>query len=419
MKFKKLLLSAGLMFLGSSAAVAGGYQLNDYSMTGLGRSFAGAGVVGDDYSAIAYNPAGMMAVKKSGFQAGLTMVNLKATIKGVDDAFGEKAKMDFYVPIPNAFGQYNVTDRLSVGLGVYAPFGLKTEYKSDWFGSEDAILSELEIIDIAPAVAYKVTDKWSIGATFIARYIYGHMTSHLPMSATLPGGVVQPLGGGLSDFELDGWTVSGVLGTMYEFSPDTRVGLSWRLRSTQQVKGDHEISGSLNPAFNQTKTGWASPALPETFTLSAYHKYKQFGFSGTARWTHWSQSFPEFTMRSNTAFFQNVLGGEYTSVYNYDNSWTLTAGVDYYHNKNWTFRFGTGYDESPARNPENRTARIPDSDRFWLSVGLSYMLENWQLDAGYTHMFARTGESLEKGATPMKYNKLRSNIFGAQVQYKF
>ena len=408
MNFKTFLFTAGLLAITAQTAQAGGYQLNDYSVTGLGRSFAGAGIMGDDYSAIAYNPAGMTLMKRNGMQAGLTMVNLKSDIEGIETAAGKKGKMDFYVPIPNFFTQYNLNDKLSVGLGVYAPFGLKTHYKSNWFASDDAIISKLEIIDIAPAVAYKITDKWSVGATFIARYIYGHMTNSININ----------YGGGKSDFELDGWTVSGVLGTMYEFSPDTRVGFSWRMRSTQQVKGDHEIYDNVNPMFNQVGTGRASPALPETFTLSAFHKYQKFGFSGTARWTHWSQSFPEFTMKSDTNLFK-AMGGKKTSIYNYDNSWTLTAGVDYYHNNNWTFRAGTGWDESPAHNNATRTIRIPDNDRFWLSAGFSYMMENWQFDAGYTHMFARTSRALEADATPVKYKNLRSNIFGGQIQYKF
>ena len=63
---KILLASAGLALLCANNVQAAGYQLNEYSTTGLGRSFAGAGVMGDDYSALAYNPAGMTLVKKSG-----------------------------------------------------------------------------------------------------------------------------------------------------------------------------------------------------------------------------------------------------------------------------------------------------------------------------------------------------------------
>ena len=41
---------AGISFAGN--AQAAGYQLNEYSAASMGRSFAGMGVVGDDFSAI-------------------------------------------------------------------------------------------------------------------------------------------------------------------------------------------------------------------------------------------------------------------------------------------------------------------------------------------------------------------------------
>ena len=405
----------------SIPTLAGGYQLNDYSVTGLGRAYAGQGIMGDDYSAIAFNPAGMSLMKKSGIQTGATLINLRAD---VDSLSGDKhKKMDFWTPIPQFFGQYNVNDKFSLGLGVYAPFDLKTQYDADWFGSNTAILSELQIIDINLAASYKFHPQWTIGAGVIARYIYGHMTNSLDMVR---------LGGGLSDFELDGWTKTGIVGLMYEPTENTRFGLSWRLRSTQQVKGDHEIYGNAGN-FNQIATGWASPALPETVTLSAYHKYKKFGFSGTARWTHWSQSFPEFVMRSNSVLFNTlsamdegkmagISNNEKVSNYNYGNTWTLTAGLDYYYNDNWTFRCGTGWDESPAHNDADRTIRIPDNDRFWVSAGASYMQKNWQVDVGYGLMFGRTGKALETTdltSAKVKYKNLQSHLLGLQVQYKF
>ena len=425
---------AGLAVCAMSVpALAGSYQLNDYSVTGLGRAYAGQGVVGDDYSAIAFNPAGMMAVNRSGVQAGMTFVNLKSDIHSLNQkplsevAPGKKHKMDFWAPVPNVFAQYNLNDKWAVGLGVYAPYGLKTLYDSDWFGSNTAILSKLDIIDINASVAYKFAEKWSVGFSAIARYIYGHMTNTLS----------SKVGGGYSDFELDGWTRTGSVGLMYEPTKDTRIGLSYRLRSTQQVKGDHKIKGN-GYGFNEVATGRASPALPETLTLSGYHRYKEVGFSGTARWTHWSQSFPSFTMKSDSRLFgalsnpmsplypagqaSGVSGNAKTSRYAYTNSWTLTAGLDWYFNKNWTFRCGTGYDESPAHKSKARTIRIPDNDRFWLSVGASYIRDNWQIDAAYGHMFGRAGKVLESSdqtAAAVKYKNLRSNILGLQVQYKF
>lgn len=39
-------------------AYAAGFQVSEQSVVGLGRSFAGAGIVGDDLSAVFFNPPG-------------------------------------------------------------------------------------------------------------------------------------------------------------------------------------------------------------------------------------------------------------------------------------------------------------------------------------------------------------------------
>ncbi|MBP5343513.1 MAG: outer membrane protein transport protein [Alphaproteobacteria bacterium] len=410
-KIIKLMAFAGA-FMASFHAQAGGYQLNDYSVTGLGRSYAGQGIMGDDYSAIAYNPAGMTLMKQSGVQQNFSFINLKADVDGLGDYAGEHKKMNFWQPIPSGFAQYNVNDRLMLGLGIYAPFGLKTQYKANWFASDAAILSKLDIVDFNASTAYKVTDKWSVGISLIARYIYGRMTQTKQINYP---GVPVPLNGEVN-FNVHGWTQTGALGVMYEPTKDTRFGFSYRLRSAQRAKGHMKV---YIPAAQKGMAGhvWANPDLPETFTFSAYHRYKKVGFSGTARWTHWTSSFPNFTVRSDIA-------EDAKTYYRYQNTWTLTGGVDYYYCKNLTLRFGGGWDESPTHKAERRTIRIPDNDRFWMSVGASYMKNNWQIDVGYAHMIARSGLALGKPTSdpneiPVKYKNMQSHILGVQFQYKF
>ena len=118
-------------------------------------------------------------------------------------------------------------------------------------------------------------------------------------------------------------------------------------------------------------------------------------------------------------------GGEKKTEYRYQNTWTLSGGLDYYFCKNLTFRLGAGWDESPTHKPQRRTIRIPDNDRWWMSVGASYMKNNWQVDVGYAHLIAKTGKSIEDQgsaiSTPVhaKYKNTQSNILGVQIQYKF
>ena len=92
----------------SSGVYAAGYQLNEYSVTGLGRSFAGAGIVGDDYSALAYNPAGLTLKKGNGMQAGITVAQIHSKIHGDN---GERTKMNFGVPLPNLFLHHQINDK--------------------------------------------------------------------------------------------------------------------------------------------------------------------------------------------------------------------------------------------------------------------------------------------------------------------
>ena len=77
---KALYLSLAL--LAATSAHAAGYQLQEYSVTGLGRAFAGAGVMGDDYSAIAFNPAGMSLVENSGLQMGVIATDVRGKVWG-------------------------------------------------------------------------------------------------------------------------------------------------------------------------------------------------------------------------------------------------------------------------------------------------------------------------------------------------
>lgn len=400
---KKLIFGASLLALGlASNAHAAGYQLNEYSITGLGRAWAGTGIMGDDYSALANNPAGMTLVKRSGVSLGMAEVEEYSVIKGEGPATGQKTKMHYGVPLPSAFGQWNVNDKLFLGAGYYVPFGLSANHKKGSFMGNIVRKSELEVMDTALAAAYKATDKLSLGATIIYRYIHGNMTSS-----------AQNYG-----YDLDGWTWTGNFGAMYEFTPDTRVGLSYRMKSKQTVKGDF-----TSPVGGVFDDGRASPDLPSSIILSGFHKLNdKLGLSASVKWTHWAV-FKHFIMTSPNAVNAGVpafAGSFIDHHYKYRDSWTISAGADVYLNDKWTWRFGTAYDQSPVKSAANRSSRIPDVNRIWLTTGLSYETGNWQVDMGYAHLFMSKGHTNPNMAAgvPVEYSS-HSNMYGLNVQYKF
>ena len=411
---KILLLSAGIVAFCSNAN-ASGYQLNEYSATGLGRAFAGIGVVGDDYSAISFNPAGMI-LKGTGGQMGLSTVQMHSFVKGTDTSNNPQlpivrdrpyGRMNFYKFLPSGFAQYKINDRAVIGGGVYTPFGLASIYNHDWFAAGHGISTELDVVDTAVGGAYKVTDQITLGAALIYRYVHGDIKNTMPY---------QPHS--RNRFDLDGWEFAYNFGIMYEPVKDTRIGVSYRLNTAHKVSGDHTIKGS-NAAYtrgidmNGTYPGNSKMTLPSQLLISGYHKLNEkFGLTGALRWTKWD-IFDDFVMSSPAA----------TAAVpeKWKNTWTYSLGLDYYLTSAWTLRTGVSYDPTPIRDKFHRTARIPDSNRLWTTLGASYQVKKWQFDLGYAHLFMTKGRTHENDG----YNTLRarhdnySNMVGVQFQYNF
>ncbi|MBR1915296.1 MAG: outer membrane protein transport protein [Alphaproteobacteria bacterium] len=398
-------------------ANAAGYQLNEYSVTGLGRSFAGVGVAGDDYSALAYNPAGMTLIKRSGMQLGLTSTQVRSKAQNGSN----KTDMDFLIPLPSMFGQYNVNDKLFLGAGIYVPFGLATRYKHDSFvakGATGARKSELEVIDFNLSAAYKLDQNWSLGASAIFRRITGSLTSNLNM----PAGTPLPAGtAGYSDFRVKGYTGTFNIGAMYEFNENARVGLSYRHKSIQKTSGKHYITladpayaAAFGPAGKYHSA--SDPELPASIILSGYFKTaEQWATTATVKYTLWHR-FGIFPGKTTST----LKGGNLDVQYRWKDAWNIALGEDYYLNDNWTIRFGTAYDQSPSRSNTYRTNRIPDTDRIWVSLGASYQKDNYQVDFGYAHLFFTHGRTRNSpsGDVDAKYRSY-SNMLGMNFQYKF
>ena len=413
---KKLYVMTALAaIMAAHNANAAGYQLNEFSTTNLGRSFAGIGVVGDDFSAMGYNPAGMTAQKRSGVQLGFTATEIAAKAKSAQGT----DKMDYFVPLPSAMGQYNLNDKWFFGLGVYVPYGLSTKYKHDSHVAKNEPVgvrkSELEVIDTNFSTAYRFDMGLSLGASAILRYIQGQLTSNIN---NMP---LKQLGGmpvnGYNDYRVKGWTQTWQLGAMYEFNENSRIGLAYRFKSTQHTHGKEYVymtaetpMGSMD-IFQRYET-MADPELPASWILSGYHKWNdKWATEATVKYIQWHRfyTFPAYSG-----------AGDHSVQYRWKDSWTFALGQEYFANENWTFRAGTAWDQAPTANNNFRTNRIPDADRIWFSLGASYTNGNHEVDLGYaflTMMHGRVRDSMYNDLEAKYHN--HSNMFSITYQYKF
>ena len=74
----------------------------------------------------------------------------------------------------------------------------------------------------------------------------------------------------------------------------------------------------------------------------------------------------------------------------YKDGWYASLGAEYKWNPDLTLRGGLGYEWSPIKDSE-RSARLPDNDRVWTSLGFGYKItQQLNFDVGYTHIFPKS-----------------------------
>jgi len=360
---------------GANHAAASGFALVEESASGLGNAFAGGAASAEDASTLFFNPAGM--TRLPGKQASLVLHAIKPTIEfsntGSTAAPGRPlgnggGDAGDWAAVPNFYYAMELSPQLRAGIGISSPFGLKTEYDPDWMGRFLAIKSELQTVNINPSLAYKVNDQLSLGAGLDAQYIKAELTNAVNL------GVAE----GLAQVKGDDWSVGYNLGVLYELNPATRFGLAYRSDVRHKLEDDVTFSGGV-PAPNGPIS--AEITLPETVSLSGFHQINpQWAVMGDVTWTRWSR-FKELRIVRDTGAPVAL------TTENWDNTLRYSLGANYQATGKLKLRSGIAYDQSPVSDPY-RTARIPDANRTWLSMGANYKLSQADsLDAGYAHIF--------------------------------
>ena len=165
------LIPALLAVAFSGAASASGFQLlGEQSATALGNAGAGSAAAAENASVQYYNPAAMTQLAGRNASFGLTLVNTSFTLNNqgsVTGAFtntGNGGDAGGLGVVPNAYLSWQLASDWWVGLGIGAPFGLKTEYSSPWVGSAHSNSFDIKTFNINPSIAWRANDWLSLGA---------------------------------------------------------------------------------------------------------------------------------------------------------------------------------------------------------------------------------------------------------------
>lgn len=356
----------------SSMASAAAFQLWEQNASGLGNAYAGSAAVADNASTVFFNPAGLTQL--TGFQLSAGVVGVGPSYEFRNDGStgtgNNGADAGGWHAVPNLYLSGRVTDRLSLGFGVSAPFGLATEYDSGWIGRAQSIKSEVRTVNFNPSVAYRVNDKLSLGFGVNYQKIDAELTNSL---SRLKG-----------DDTAWGWNV----GALFTLSPAMRVGLSYRSSMKYTLEG----------TMNGTVPVRADVELPDTAILSVWQQVSdRWEAMGDLSYTRWG------TLRSLNVVSRASGAMLGTESFNYDNAWRVAWGAAYKASDAAKLKFGIAYDRTPVKDAD-RSARVPDNSRLWLSVGGQWNAGRYgKIDLGYSYLYVRDPDiNMTKNGTTLR-----------------
>ena len=357
-RFSMKLIPAFMLVAFSGAASASGFQLLEQNASGIGNAFAGSAAVAENASTVYYNPAGMTQLQDHEISAGIAAVgpsfkfhNNGSSVGALGTA-GDGGDAGGWAALPNGYASWALNKDLYLGVGVGAPFGLKTEYDAPWIGAAHSTSFEIKTININPSIAYRVNDKVSLG--------FGVNWQKIEAEYVRQVGASVPL---TSTMNLDdsawGWNA----GALFTLSPAMKVGISYRSEVKYNTEGDVKLSNGAR--FDSE----ADLTVPGTFIMSVTQKRNdKWDMLGDVSWTGWS-SIPKVDIMNATTGSATPLQ---TLDTNFRDAWRVALGSNYTLNDAWKLKFGVAYDQTPVQGASTRLTALPDNDRVWFSFGTQW-----------------------------------------------
>jgi long-chain fatty acid transport protein len=422
---KKVMLKTTLSLavaLASTQIFASGFALNEQSISGMGTGFAGRSSSADDASTVFGNPAGMSRIKRQEVTGGIAAIDASSDIKDAQGAHPGTNKGDMvpFTAVPMGYYVKPIDDHWAFGLGVYAPFGLITDYENGFQGAGFGSKSEVKVVTFQPTVSYAFNDKVSIGFGPTINRIGGTLESDVPL-----------FGDTHVKIKGDDVALGYNFGVLVQATDTTRVGLTYHSKVKYKIEGHTDISAGANSPSALLKSNRYDASLkietPESVDFSVTQQLTDaWTLYAGSTWTRWSR-LKDITVNNDgvTAAQGGALSpalfGTITEEQNWHDTWAYAIGTSYQLNKQWVLRTGLSFDQSPTNNLD-RSPRIPTGDRTIFSLGAGYnVTDDLTIDVAYSYLkeeAVKVDHSNLVDSYSAKYEN-SANGFGVGATYRF
>ena len=440
---------------------AQGYGIYEHSSCMMGRAGTGTASPCADASAIFYNPAGIIGSGRGVLSAGLTYIGPKGNF--TNDITGNKSEMNnlkFY--IPHLYYARDLGGGYSAGLGVFAPYGLTTDWGNSFEGRFLGYKSKIQSIYVQPTFAARITSTIKVGGGFDFSFVSVNLRQRVDLAGqrvpsalvapgTTFGNLGVPVGTDFADVNLEG-KGTGVgfnMGVIWQAHP--RVALGLRFLSQQEIyinKADATITqvptnilltagnpfgappgtpldavvaGQFLPDSTlDDQTGSTKLTFPSQLVFGVTVKATpRLNILGDVQWVNWKKfetlalQFERLPQRIITESYVNTVG--------------YRIGGEYMVNDKYTARIGF-LSHGAAAPDQTVTPNLPEGPRTEYTAGVGATLTpKLHLDVSYQYIDQadRRGRTTDGGLavpTAAVNNGLytfNASLIGATLTYKF
>ncbi len=403
---KKLTLFVFLVAICSWAVFAGGYQVRLQ-----GQKQTGMGLVGSPFalgaSSIFYNPGGLSFMETNfSFSVGVSGIISNAIFQ--KDGTNYQARTDNPLSTPfYIYGAGKINDKLSIGLGIYTPFGSTAKWDDDWAGRYLIQNISLSAIYIQPTISYKFNNIVSVGAGFI--YAIGKV--ELNKAVAFNENSTAELSGSTGNI---GYNIGVMARPMEKLS----IGIDYRSKIMMNIEGGDatfKVPASLSTTVPESNKFDASLPMPANLDIGiAYAFNEKFTLSAELNYVMWSvYKDLTFTFEKNNEDLGSVNPRKYKDTF------IGRLGGQYTLNDMFTFRAGVYYDPSPT-NDEYFTPETVSLNTVAWTLGVSIVpVKNLSIDLSYLQLHGLETEKSYIDANFSGTYKVITAIPGLGVSYNF
>jgi len=386
----KRILPAGILIalisLAPSAAFAvgsGGFENASFSAKQLGTG-AAVTATPDEPAAISYNPAGIADLPGVQVQGNANFISM-LTYKENHQLGNDTRSTGTLSLVPTGYITINpgkiFCDKLAIGFGMDSPFGLSTKYKSnDPAARYTGYSNYLKMYALKPTLAYKITDKVSVGGGPVWYRVedFGGVQAY-PSSLYSGAG----LGGADGQVRLNsagnhwGWQ----LGTLIKLSEKHRLGYYFRSPVVVKTSGLGKIENSTmvgSPGYLETGIH-TKLSLPMNMTWAyAYQPTQKTHYEVDFTWSHWKTHKRLYWVADPTgsAMDDMVMNAIRNADKDWRDSFGIQVGASHKLTKKLTLRGGSWFYWTPIPN-KSFTPAVPDANHLAVSLGAGYDINKY------------------------------------------